>query len=106
MASHSSSAPETGRCEACSRIFLKEASLTKHICYHCPAAQERSKRLWKNGASNIKKLNASLTGSRKRVHDEVTEDYSVQNEQPVNVNQGIELVCNLFLSTEPHSSFF
>lgn len=54
----------------------------------------------------MKKLNASLTGSRKRVHDEVTEDYSVQNEQPVNVNQGIELVCNLFLSTEPHSSFF
>ena len=106
MASHSSSAPKTGRCEACSCIFLKEASLTKHIHYHCPVAQERSKRLWKNRVSNIKKLNASLTGSWKRVRDEVTEDYSVQNEQPVNVDQGIELVCNLFLSTEPRSFFF
>ena len=86
--------------------FDRQASLTKHIRYHCPAAQERSKCLWKNGVSNIKKLNTSLTGSRKRVHDEVTEDYSVQNEQPLNVNQGIELVCNLFLSTEPHSPFF
>ena len=90
MASHSSSAPDSGRCEACGRFFIREASLTKHIRNNCPAAQERSRRLWKNGASNIKKLNASLTGSRKRVRDEVHEEYHVQDEQPVHIHQSVD----------------
>ena len=77
----SSNAPESGQCEACSRFFILEASLTKHR-RHCSAAHERSRRLWKNGASNIKKLNASLTRtvSLKREHEEVHEDYRVQDD--------------------------
>ena len=94
MASHSSSAPESGRCQACGRFFILEASLTKHIRNHCSAAQERSRRLWKNGASNIKKLNASLAGadSRKRVYDELQEGYHVHDKQPANIDHGIVLV--------------
>jgi hypothetical protein len=88
----SGSTPESGRCEACNRFFFGEASLTKHLRNHCPAAYERSRRLWKNGASNIKKLNTSLTHSRKRVRDEVREDYSVRDEQPVYTPHDIESV--------------
>ena len=40
------------------------------------------------------------------MYDEVSEDHSEPNEQPVNTNQGIELVHSLFLSTRPRSSFF
>jgi hypothetical protein len=96
MASHSHGTPETGRCDACGRFFILEASLTKHIC-NCSAAHERSRRLWKHGATNIKKLNASLTDSRKRVREEVREDYSVQDQQPENIHHDIAPVHILLI---------
>ena len=77
-----SAASESGRCEACGQFFIREASLTKHR-NNCSAAQERSRQLWKNGPSNIKKLNASWTDSRKRHREEVQpyRDYELEHEE-------------------------
>jgi hypothetical protein len=61
---------ESGRCEACGQFFVREASLTKHHS-NCSVAHKRSRQLWKNGPSNIKKLNALGTDSRKRQLEEV-----------------------------------
>src|ERR1700761_2423671 len=73
---------ESGKCQACGQFFVREASLTKHLHNNCTAAHQRSKQLWKNAASNIKKLNAPRTASQKRIRDEV---------RPHDV--GFELVC-------------
>ena len=77
--------PESGKCDACGQFFRREASLTKHR-NSCPAARKLSKKLWKNGASNVKKLNMSKMASRKRVHEEVQshEEYNdlEHDEQP------------------------
>ncbi|KAH9050787.1 hypothetical protein EDB87DRAFT_1827350 [Lactarius vividus] len=72
-------APESGRCEACGRFFICEASLTKHLCNNCTIAHNRSRDLWKNGPTNIKRLNASLMYSRKQVHKEDGPQASVDN---------------------------
>ena len=98
MYAYSHSAPESGRCDACGQFFIREASLTKHR-NSCPEARKLSKKLWKNGASNVKKLNLSQMASRKRVHEEVQavqlhEDYDDLEhvEQPTS-----ELVSTLLL---------
>jgi hypothetical protein len=88
---------ESGRCRACGRLFIREASLTKHLRNNCTAAHQHSKQLWKNGAFNIKKLNASLSDSRKRLHEEVQphnndRERVVQPVSSMNINHSFELV--------------
>ena len=96
MYAYSHSGPESGRCDACDQFFIREASLTKHR-RNCSAARKLSRKLWKNGASNVKKLNMSQTASRKRVYDEVRphEDHNdlEHAEQPASV----ELVSTLLI---------
>lgn len=114
------SVPESGRCEACGQFFIREASLTKHLRNNCTAAHNRSRELWKNGPSNIKKLKASLTGNpRKRVHDQVRlhDNFRAQVEQTIppfvdiqDSNHNTELVCTQFLfylfRSDPYTFFF
>jgi hypothetical protein len=91
---YSTSPRNSHRCEACHKFFILEASLTKH-CKHCSAVRKCSQKLWKNGASNIKKLSLSLKDSRKRlpVREEVHEDSRVHLVSPsVNNIRGLELV--------------
>jgi hypothetical protein len=96
LAMYSASAHSGLQCEACDQIFILEANLTKHR-KQCTAVRKHSQRLWRNGATNIKKLNASLKDSRKRLHEEVYkevhEDYRVQELSPsVNNAYGVESV--------------
>jgi hypothetical protein len=111
------SAPKSSRCDACGQFFIREASLTKHLRNNCSVAHKRSRELWKNGPSNIKKLNTLLTGSRKRVHEEVRphDSYRVQVKQPASPSvdvqgssHGFELVCMLRVvySALTHTHFF
>jgi hypothetical protein len=69
--------PESGTCDACNEFFICKGSLTKHH-KSCHAARKLSKKLWRNGASNVKKLNVSQTASRKQIYEEVQphEDYN------------------------------
>lgn len=88
---------ESGRCQACGRFFQREATLTKHLRDNCTATRQHSRQLWKNGAFNIKKLNASLTDSRKRLRTEVqpSNNNTEQVAQPVssiNIDHSFELV--------------
>jgi hypothetical protein len=91
------SASESGRCQACGRFFVREASLTKHLRSNCTATHQRSRQLWKNGAFNIKKLNTSLSDSRKHLREEVQPHNNERGQvvQPVgsmNINHGFEIV--------------
>ena len=92
---------ESGRCQACGRFFQREANLTKHLRDNCAAAHRRSRQLWKNGTSNIKKLSASLMDSRKRLRNEVLPidddtGWVVQPISSMHINHGIELVSAWF----------
>lgn len=92
---------ESGRCQACGRFFQREANLTKHLRDNCTAAHRRSRQLWKNGTSNIKKLSALLMDSRKRLRNEVLPidddtGWVVQPISSMHINHGIELVSAWF----------
>jgi len=94
----STSVPESGQCQACHRIFLTEGTLTKHLRKHCNAANANSKRLWKNGTTNMKRLNSPHTNPRKRVHEEAHNDDRVQGKQPlVNIHDRFDMVRILLL---------
>ena len=69
MYAYRHSTPESGRCGTCNQFFIYKASLTKHH-RNCLAACKLSKKLWRNGMSNIKKLNMSQMASQKQAYTE------------------------------------
>ena len=93
---------EGDRCDGCGRHFIRESSLTNHR-NKCTATLNHSRKLWKNGPANIKKLSLSLMGNsrkREREEDQPHANFQVQvaqsNPPSVDIrdsNTGLELVC-------------
>lgn len=91
---------ETGRCNACGRIFTRQGNLTKHQRDHCTAARRHSKEHWKHASVNLKKLDHTHTVHKRptvgpRLHDMT--NVSQVERGSVDVPSPLETVSSVFL---------
>lgn len=84
-----STIPESGRCNVCGQVFIREGSLTKHLRDHCSAARRRSQEHWKNSIPNVMKLGRRQNKLRRQQQDKIPDDSGADGENTELTNQSI-----------------